>query len=121
MRKGKMVAQGAHASIAFLCDYGKHVVGTNTGSGMQWHNMAPLDDAMVAWIRSGFTKICVGVDSHLELLEVYNNALDAGVQAVIITDKGLTEFGGEATQTCVAVGPAWADEVDKITGELKLL
>jgi PTH2 family peptidyl-tRNA hydrolase len=39
----------------------------------------------------------------------------------LITDAGATEFHGVPTHTCCAVGPAWTDEVDAITGALPLL
>ena len=39
----------------------------------------------------------------------------------LITDAGKTEFHGVATKTCCAVGPAWAEDVDAITGALPLL
>ena len=39
----------------------------------------------------------------------------------LIQDAGFTEFGGIPTYTACAVGPGKVDEVNKITGELKLL
>jgi PTH2 family peptidyl-tRNA hydrolase len=39
----------------------------------------------------------------------------------LIVDAGTTEFHGVPTKTCCAVGPAWADAVDAITGGLPLL
>jgi PTH2 family peptidyl-tRNA hydrolase len=36
-------------------------------------------------------------------------------------DAGLTEFNGVPTKTCIAIGPNWSDEIDEITGHLKLL
>ncbi len=38
-----------------------------------------------------------------------------------IRGGALTEFGGVPTLTACAVGPWWSDEVDRITGHLKLL
>lgn len=113
MRKGKMIAQGAHASIAFLCDYGKYVAEN------EMHT--PLTDAAVEWIHNGFTKICVGVDSEEELLAIADKAQVANLTVRVIVDKGLTEFDGVPTITCLAVGPDWSDEINKVTGELKLL
>ena len=101
MRKGKMVAQGAHASMGayMACE-------ANVGMG---------------WTQTGSTKICVGVDSKEELLEILDKAEDAGLPNWLVVDKGLTEFGGVPTMTAIAIGPAKAEEIDKITGELKLL
>ena len=39
----------------------------------------------------------------------------------LITDAGHTEFHGVPTRTCLAIGPAWSDEIDAITGGLQLL
>jgi PTH2 family peptidyl-tRNA hydrolase len=69
----------------------------------------------------GITKVCVGVDSEDELLAVHRAAQTAGVRSTLITDAGLTEFGGVPTNTCLAIGPDWNEKVDAITGALKLL
>ena len=105
MRKGKMVAQGAHASLGAILKDGK------------LKKNADID----AWLEGRFTKICVSVDSEAELLEVYNDAVRAKLNCCLITDAGLTEFDGVPTKTAVAVGPGIPSEVDKITGDLKLL
>ena len=47
-------------------------------------------------------------------------ALEAGVLVHIITDRGLTEFGGTPTRTCLAVGPDYDDRIDPVTGDLEL-
>jgi PTH2 family peptidyl-tRNA hydrolase len=109
MRKGKMVAQGAHASMKVLLDRG-----ATTGS-------FESTEAMTAWLLGRFTKICVSVDSEAALLDVVERARAAGVPVALITDSGATEFHGVPTNTCCAVGPAWSDEVDAITGTLPLL
>ena len=79
------------------------------------------DKALQSWIDGKFTKICVSVDSESELFEIVNKAQSAGLTCALITDAGLTEFGGVPTRTCCAIGPNWAEDVDKITGHLKLL
>ena len=56
-----------------------------------------------------------------EELAVVAKAKDAGVPVALIVDAGKTEFHGVPTKTCCAVGPAWKEEVDAITGELPLL
>ena len=106
MRKGKMCAQAAHASIHCLLDSVLYDVGPSK--------------IQVEWLTQGMTKICVRVDSEEELLEVYQQAKAAGLEVHLITDAGITEFK-EPTRTCIAIGPDRADKIDKITGELKLL
>jgi peptidyl-tRNA hydrolase, PTH2 family len=62
----------------------------------------------------------VSVTSEAALDDVVARARAAGLPVSLIVDRGKTEFQGVPTKTCCA-GPAWADEVDAITGELPLL
>jgi PTH2 family peptidyl-tRNA hydrolase len=119
MRKGKMIAQGAHASLKVLLDAGG-VERDETG-GQALRFTLPLDAALAAWLGGRFTKICVSVDSEAELDAVIERARAAGVPCALVVDAGHTEFHGVPTKTCCAVGPAWNDAVDAITGGLPLL
>ena len=58
--------------------------------------------------------------SEAELLAVYEKALEAGLAAHLITDRGLTEFGGIPTRTCLGIGPDYDDLIDPVTGDLEL-
>ena len=60
------------------------------------------------------------VGSETELLAVYAKALEAGLVTHLITDRGLTEFGGVPTRTCLGIGPDYDDLVDPVTGDLEL-
>ena len=144
MRKGKMIAQGAHASLKVLLDAGaiersemggggpdgsaggaegKTPGGIERGEtgGQALRFTLPLDAALAAWLGGRFTKICVSVDSEAELDAVVERARAAGVPCALVVDAGHTEFHGVPTKTCCAVGPAWSDAVDAITGGLPLL
>ena len=112
MRKGKMIAQGAHAALKVLTDRGKAAGETFT---------IDLTPAMAAWLTGRFAKICVSVDSEEALDAVVARAQAANVPVALIVDSGKTEYHGVPTKTCCAVGPAWTDEVDAVTGELPLL
>jgi peptidyl-tRNA hydrolase, PTH2 family len=112
MRKGKMIAQGAHASLKVLLDRGAVAGDAAT---------IALTPAMAAWVGGPFTKVCVSVGSQAELEEVVERARAAGLPCALVVDAGHTEFHGVPTPTCCAVGPAWIDEVDAITGGLPLL
>jgi len=101
MRKGKMVAQGAHASLGAYLKNPKHPY-------------------CIEWLQGPFIKICVSVDSEEELLKIYKLADKTDLPHVLIKDAGKTEFK-KPTYTAVAIGPGPEDEVNKITGELKLL
>lgn len=114
MRKGKMVAQGAHASMKAILD---SMIDVEEEKILYLEPGSPMTD----WINGIFTKICVSVDSEEELLTIYNNAKTQGYNAALIQDVGLTEFGGVPTYTCCAIGPNWEEEVNAITGHLKLL
>lgn len=113
MRKGKMIAQGAHAALKVLTDRRRHVDDDTFAIA--------LTPAMAAWLTGRFTKICVSVDSEAALDTVVERARAANVPVALIVDAGMTEFHGVPTKTCCAVGPAWSDEVDAITGGLPLL
>jgi PTH2 family peptidyl-tRNA hydrolase len=111
MRKGKMIAQGSHASL------GAVLLIQSRDSFMSADDLK----AYHSWIHGTFTKICVGVNSGDELLRIYHEAKEADLPVKLITDAGHTEFHGVPTLTCLAIGPAWSDDIDKITGGLTLL
>jgi PTH2 family peptidyl-tRNA hydrolase len=111
MRKGKMVAQGCHASLGVITNYLKD------------HSHAQLleDPRTWPWLASSFTKICVYVESEEELLALEAKAKEQGVLSCLITDSGKTEFSGIPTKTCIAIGPDTIERVDNVTGGLPLL
>lgn len=116
MRKGKMIAQGAHASMKVLLDAG----GTaETAAGATF--VIALTEPMAAWLGGRFTKVCVSVDSEAALDAIVEKARAANIPVALIVDSGATEFHGVPTKTCCAVGPAWTSDVDAITGALPLL
>ena len=121
MRKGKMVAQGAHASLKVFFDRGYISWGWPPNAAdplLQLH--ATLTEEMATWFNGSFTKICVSVNSEAELLAIYEKAKGAEVPCSLILDAGKTEFKGP-TYTAVAVGPDDPAVVDIITGKLPLL
>ena len=123
MRKGKIAAQVAHASMKVLLDHGNVKYGEEGLGGRHpdYFVMPLTHNAMRQWLEGRFTKICVSVDSEEELLDIYKKATDNGLLCSLIQDAGSTEFGGVPTYTCVAVGPDFPEKVDDLTGKLKLL
>lgn len=119
MRRGKEIAQASHASMAWLT---QRLNQTHIGYPGQSHSRysVVLSEAEDAWISGAFTKVCVRVNSEEELLAVHQRATEAGLNSILITDKGLTEFNGEPTPTCVGIGPDFSDRLDPITGDLTL-
>lgn len=114
MRRGKEIAQGAHASIAFLTSRLRPVA---AGSPVLEGRFTAAEHE---WITSGFRKITVAVSSEEELLDVVARARAAGLAAHLIQDSGLTEFGGVATFTAAAIGPDYDSKMDPVTGGLTL-
>jgi PTH2 family peptidyl-tRNA hydrolase len=127
MRKGKIAAQASHASMKVILD-------------LMENNEIPYDDgedssiyypikvlkykdhkALDEWLNGAFTKIVVYVNSEQELLDLYQKAKDSNLLCALIQDKGNTEFHGVPTYTAVAVGPAYPDQLEPITGNLPLL
>lgn len=112
MRRGKQIAQGAHASMAFL-----------TRRLQKAGSVALADFSAVErmWLTGSFAKVCCRVNSEEELLAIRDKAVEAGLEVHLITDSGKTEFHGEPTNTCLAIGPDVAEKIDPVTGTLELL
>ncbi len=100
MGRGKIAAQASHASLqAYLkCD----------------------EETRDAWEKEGGKKITLKVNTEKELIDVHNAAKKRKLPACIIRDAGHTQVE-PGTTTAVAIGPAEEDEIDVITGMLKLL
>lgn len=111
-RKGKYIAQGAHASLKSILNLG------NVNGDVMTIDMT--DPALYDWMTNLFTKVCCVVETEEEVVSLYNKAQERGIPCSLIKDAGLTEFGGVPTITCCAIGPAWSDVVDEITGNLEL-
>lgn len=112
MRKGKLVAQGAHASLGAILGQMKQD-GTNLVLDL-------TDERLEPWITGRFKKICVYVNTEQELLDIYELAKSNGLICSLIKDAGLTEFNGIATITSCAVGPDRSDRIDAVTKNLPL-
>ena len=110
MRRGKEIAQGAHAAMAFLTN--------NINEEGQF--IRPLTSIELAWITGKFTKIVVQVADYAELMRVHALAEHWCVNSQLIVDSGATEFGGVPTATAVAIGPDDSFVLDPLFGDLKL-
>lgn len=113
MRKGKMVAQGAHASLgAFLSKSWADVDPDRL--------LTPLGGDVGEWFKGLQKKITVYVNSEAELLALYEKAKSLGIPVYLVRDAGLTEFN-EPTYTALGIGPCEEERVDAVTLELPLL
>jgi PTH2 family peptidyl-tRNA hydrolase len=103
MSKGKVAAQAGHAAVS-ASEYARK-------NRPEWWN---------PWIMEGQRKIAVKAKSEDEILMLERKARNAGLPVAMIVDRGLTEIPPN-TITCLGIGPAPANKIDTITGNLKLL
>lgn len=113
MRKGKIAAQVAHASMKFLTD--------NNESDHGDKLMVNLSMDEAKWLSGSFTKIVVSVDSKDALENLVFRAELEGIEVHKIIDSGQTEFKGVPTLTCAAFGPCDSKILDRLTGKLSLM
>jgi len=103
LSKGKAAAQAGHAAVSAAEEARKHK--------KEWWE---------AWLNEGQCKVVVKVKSEAELLALEKQAKEMALPCALIIDRGLTEIP-PGTITCLGIGPAPAEKVDKITGNLPLL
>lgn len=120
MPLGKACAQVAHASMAFLTDKLGLTQSSEYAEGKLTAMGGPFSVAEKEWIEGSFAKVCLVVRSEEELLEIHRKAQEARLTTYLITDEGRTVFQ-VPTHTCVAIGPDYAQNIDPITRELRLL
>lgn len=108
MEKGKMIAQGAHA--------------TSRAVRLKTHeSIHSAKGALSPWWADGEPKIVLKVASKEELQELVKKAGIAKLNTGMIIDKGLTKFQGIPTLTCGWIGPDTNEKINAITSKLKLL
>lgn len=103
MGTGKIASQVGHAAVLGVEESRK--------SNKLW---------LKNWFEEGQPKIVVKVNNLEELMEIHRDAQDRGVPVIIVQDRGLTQIPS-GTLTCICIGPAPSDIIDKVTSELKLL
>jgi PTH2 family peptidyl-tRNA hydrolase len=113
LSKGRLVTQGAHASVAFLTD--KMKANLSNPEALWWVN---LSQAEKEWIYGTFYKICLSVDSEKELLDIGTKAFNLGLKVHYIQENDLFK---ESTFTCISIGPDYSSKIDSVTKHLKLL
>jgi PTH2 family peptidyl-tRNA hydrolase len=103
LSEGKMASQVAHASLAA----GVRMMKLRKG----WFD---------SWLKEGQKKIVVKVKNLEHLREIEQRAKQVGIVFERVVDRGLTEVR-EGTITCIGIGPAPEELVDRIIGDLSLL
>jgi PTH2 family peptidyl-tRNA hydrolase len=102
LSKGKVAAQAGHAAVSAAEEARRHYK-------VWWEN----------WLDEGQCKIAVKVKNEKELLELEKQAKELALPCALIVDRGLTEIP-PGTVTCLGIGPAPVEKVDKLTGKLPL-
>lgn len=103
MSRGKMAVQVAHGSLSASEN-------ARVSQQKMWR----------AWYNEGQKKVAVKVSSEEDLLELRRQAISHRLAHALIRDAGMTELP-PGTITVLGIGPAKAEAIDRVTGDLKLL
>ena len=133
MTKGKMSAQVAHASEAFLTkeflinpnsENKTPIYNNNTNELIGYSLNIIVDVDCYKWITSSYTKVVCEVNNEKELEKVIEKAIKNGFvedkDYFKIIDNGYTEFNNEKTWTCIGFRPMESEKIDKVTKRLRL-
>ncbi len=103
MGKGKMVAQGAHASLMSF-----------------FESQRKDKDIAQEWLDTGEKKIVLKVDDEKALEMLFRAFQYKKVPCALVTDAGLTQLP-PGSKTALGIGPWLSSEIDQITSKIKLL
>ena len=115
MRRGKEIAQGAHASSAWIVSMLADAVDRTSGAVT-----VTIDPVGLVWMTSSWRKVTLQVTTEDELVGLHEAALERGLRSHLIHDSGRTEFGGVPTITALAIGPDRSAIIDEVTGNLPI-
>ena len=119
LRKGKIAAQVAHASLGALLKWSDRYWNDDINH-YRINFTFSKDSILDKWLNGIFTKICLYVENEEELLALHKKVEEAKIPCALITDAGNTEFHGVPTVTCLGIGPWWSEYIDEFTKDLKL-
>lgn len=120
VHKGKLIAQGSHAAVGLITKLMiRQPIPYPDGKDIMYYFQYSPGRPVREWLENSFTKVVLAVDSEEELMHVYRKAQDEGLNTVLITDNGITEFS-EPTVTCIGIGPDWNHRIEPITQDLSL-
>ncbi|MCX8176370.1 MAG: peptidyl-tRNA hydrolase Pth2 [Candidatus Bathyarchaeota archaeon] len=100
--KGKICVQVAHAAVSAYEETRK--------TRLEWAEK---------WLNEGQRKVILKAESLKKIYEIKVRAEKLGLSVALVEDKGLTELP-PGTVTCLAIGPAPLNLVNKVTGSLPL-
>ncbi len=102
MGKGKLSSQAAHASV--------EAMEKTKIKFLEW---------VEEWKQTGTQKVVLKIGSEKELLELFET-VKKEIPTALIKDAGRTQIKA-GSATCIGIGPAPENLVNKFTGKLKLL
>ena len=103
MGAGKLVAQGAHASLmSYLETVKEH------------------KDVADKWLKEGEKKIVLKIDDEEKMRRLAEAFKYKGIPHALVSDAGLTQLP-RGTMTALGIGPWRSKDLDVLTGALKLL
>mmetsp|Transcript_11716 Transcript_11716/g.35702 ORF Transcript_11716/g.35702 Transcript_11716/m.35702 type:complete len:159 (-) Transcript_11716:117-593(-) len=103
MKKGKMAAQCGHATL-----------------GIYKEALRKRPQKVKSWEANAQPKIALQIRSMQEARNLERMARSRGIPSYMVYDAGRTQIAS-GSMTVLALGPARKDELDAITGRLKLL
>jgi peptidyl-tRNA hydrolase, PTH2 family len=98
--KGKLAAQVAHAAVGAF--------------------VAAAEQARAAWLQVGMPKIVVYATDADALMRLDTDAHQQQIPVCLVHDAGRTVIPA-GTITCLGLGPAPAETLDPLTGDLPLV
>jgi len=102
MGKGKTAAQASHASVEAL-----------------EKTKIKFPEWIEEWRNTGTQKVVLKVSTEKELLELFET-VKKEIPTALIKDAGRTQIQA-GSNTCIGIGPAPENLINKYTKELKLL
>ena len=97
---GKAVSQACHASLGSMKKCDRRII-------KKWEN-------------EGAKKVILKINSLKSLNGIRKKVVSAKLPQFVVRDAGLTQIK-KGTITCIGIGPAEKNKIDKITKNLKLL
>lgn len=127
MPRGKIAAMAAHASMTFIAQrfgdweyypgndaWFPDADGYSTAEKLWLTELEPGSDDQLS-----FAKIVCGVDTEAELQYLFEEAVDHGLVVQKVIDGGYSH-NKPGTFVAIAIGPDYPDNLNPVTGKLKL-
>ena len=105
MGVGKIAAQCSHAAVKSYKEMSRSDKGRKLTE---------------VWEATGQAKVVLKVADEAQLIDLAEEAKRLGINVATIRDAGRTQIPSGSITVC-ALGPASADQIDLVTGNLKLL